>query len=158
MHTCNTSMLLTVGRHYSTLDQEEGGAKLLHLPVNVAHLILALLQKSGLDSMLHFLLLNIVTLNCYLCFSPKLTWRDMQHIVVRTSKSDKLKSNDWVTNGVGRRISHRFGYGLLDAKALVDLAMRWETVPEKHDCSEAKDTTPRLVHFDLFTNSVADSK
>ena len=82
----------------------------------------------------------------------------MQHIVVRTSKSDKLKSNDWVTNGVGRRISHRFGYGLLDAKALVDLAMRWETVPEKHDCSEAKDTTPRLVHFDLFTNSVADSK
>ncbi len=67
----------------------------------------------------------------------------MQHIVVRTSKSDKLKSSDWVNNGVGRRISHRFGYGILDAKALVDLALRWQTVPEKHDCSEAKNTTAR---------------
>jgi hypothetical protein len=75
--------------------------------------------------------------------SRKLTWRDMQHIVVRTSKPDKLKSNDWVTNGVGRKISHRFGYGLLDAKALVDLALRWQISPEKHDCSEATDTTPR---------------
>ncbi|XP_028416477.1 LOW QUALITY PROTEIN: proprotein convertase subtilisin/kexin type 5-like [Dendronephthya gigantea] len=77
--------------------------------------------------------------------NPKLTWRDMQHIVVRTSKPNKLKSNDWVTNGVGRRISHRFGYGLLDAKDLVDLAKRWKRSPEKRCCSEAKDTTPRAI-------------
>lgn len=79
----------------------------------------------------------------FVSFSPKLTWRDLQHIVVRTSKPDKLKSNDWVTNGVGRRISHRFGYGLLDAHALVELAEKWKRAPKKCDCSEAKDTTPR---------------
>lgn len=31
-----------------------------------------------------------------------LTWRDMQHIVVRTAKPANLKALDWVTNGVGR--------------------------------------------------------
>lgn len=32
----------------------------------------------------------------------ELTWRDMQHIVVRTAKPANLKALDWVTNGVGR--------------------------------------------------------
>lgn len=31
-----------------------------------------------------------------------LTWRDMQHIVVRTAKPANLKSSDWKVNGVGR--------------------------------------------------------
>lgn len=31
-----------------------------------------------------------------------LTWRDMQHIVVRTAKPANLKAPDWVTNGIGR--------------------------------------------------------
>lgn len=32
-----------------------------------------------------------------------LTWRDMQHIVVRTAKPDHLKANDWQVNGAGRK-------------------------------------------------------
>lgn len=31
-----------------------------------------------------------------------LTWRDMQHIVVRTARPANLKSPDWKVNGVGR--------------------------------------------------------
>jgi furin len=31
-----------------------------------------------------------------------LNWRDMQHIVVRTAKSDHLIARDWQVNGVGR--------------------------------------------------------
>lgn len=34
--------------------------------------------------------------------NDKLTWRDMQHIVVRTAKPANLNATDWVTNGVGR--------------------------------------------------------
>ncbi|XP_016922804.2 furin-like protease 1 isoform X1 [Apis cerana] len=63
-----------------------------------------------------------------------LTWRDMQHIVVRTAKPANLKALDWVTNGVGRNVSHSFGYGLMDAAAMVRLAKRWRTVPEQHKC------------------------
>lgn len=32
----------------------------------------------------------------------ELTWRDMQHIVVRTARPANLKSFDWKVNGVGR--------------------------------------------------------
>ena len=69
----------------------------------------------------------------------------MQHLVVRTSKTKKLEANDWVTNGVGRKVSHSFGYGLLDAKALVETALKWKNVPEKHECVEPADRKVRYV-------------
>lgn len=51
--------------------------------------------------------------------SPKLTWRDMQHLVVQTANPGNLQTNDWMKNGVGRKVSHSFGYGLMDAQAMV---------------------------------------
>uniref|UniRef100_A0A1I8AIR0 P/Homo B domain-containing protein n=1 Tax=Steinernema glaseri TaxID=37863 RepID=A0A1I8AIR0_9BILA len=67
---------------------------------------------------------------------PSLTWRDMQHLVLRTANPLPLLNNDgWSINGVGRRISNKFGYGLMDAGKLVKLARVWETVPEQHLCT-----------------------
>jgi len=31
-------------------------------------------------------------------------------------------------------VSHRYGYGLMDAKAMVELAERWTTVPPQQIC------------------------
>lgn len=45
-------------------------------------------------------------------FSSNLTWRDMQHIVVMTAHTANLHARDWKTNGVGRNVSHSFGYGM----------------------------------------------
>nr|CAD2152651.1 unnamed protein product [Meloidogyne enterolobii] len=68
--------------------------------------------------------------------NPSLTWRDMQHIVLRTANPNPLLNNPgWAINGVGRRISNKFGYGLMDAGALVKLARVWQTVPEQHMCT-----------------------
>ena len=36
-------------------------------------------------------------------FSPNLTWRDMQHLVLRTANTDPFLDAQWVTNGVGRK-------------------------------------------------------
>lgn len=66
--------------------------------------------------------------------NPNLTWRDMQHIVVRTARPQHLVTPDWQTNGVGRNVSHSFGYGLMDAYAMVQLARKWVTVPEQNKC------------------------
>ncbi|XP_050537397.1 furin-like protease 1, isoforms 1/1-X/2 isoform X1 [Daktulosphaira vitifoliae] len=65
----------------------------------------------------------------------ELTWRDMQHIVVLTARPTHLLASDWVVNGVGRKVSHSFGYGLMDATAMVRLARRWKTVPAQHVCN-----------------------
>lgn len=67
--------------------------------------------------------------------NPVLTWRDLQHIVVRTAKPDHLKANDWVTNGVGRNVSHSFGFGLMDAGGMVRLARNWTLAPPQKRCA-----------------------
>uniref|UniRef100_A0A8C7T9V9 Furin (paired basic amino acid cleaving enzyme) a n=1 Tax=Oncorhynchus mykiss TaxID=8022 RepID=A0A8C7T9V9_ONCMY len=66
--------------------------------------------------------------------NKNLTWRDMQHLVVRTSHPAHLLTNDWNTNGVGRKVSHSYGYGLLDASAIVALAENWTNVGPQKKC------------------------
>lgn len=45
---------------------------------------------------------SLIPRHIFLC-SKNLTWRDMQHLVVQTSKPAHLNANDWATNGVGRK-------------------------------------------------------
>ena len=65
--------------------------------------------------------------------NPNLNWRDMQHLLVRTSRKRLLKSTDWQVNSLGRDYSHRYGYGLIDAGALVELAGIWNSVPPQRN-------------------------
>ncbi|KAI4500921.1 hypothetical protein M0802_004132 [Mischocyttarus mexicanus] len=67
--------------------------------------------------------------------NPSLTWRDMQYLVVLTSRSEPLeKEPGWILNGVKRKVSHKFGYGLMDAGAMVSLAEQWTNVAPQHIC------------------------
>lgn len=67
--------------------------------------------------------------------NPNLSWRDLQHLVVLTSRPDPLeKEEGWYVNGVQRKFSHKFGYGLMDAGKMVDLAVDWAGVPSQHIC------------------------
>ncbi|XP_067665684.1 furin-like protease kpc-1 isoform X1 [Haliotis asinina] len=77
--------------------------------------------------------------------NPHLTWRDMQHLVVETAKPDHLISHDWVVNGIGKRVSHSFGFGLMDAAAMVRRASNWTTVPAQHICEIRSTVTNRQV-------------
>ncbi|CAH2087558.1 unnamed protein product [Euphydryas editha] len=67
--------------------------------------------------------------------NPDLTWRDMQYLVVLTSRPHPLeKETGWIVNGVKRKVSHKFGYGLMDATEMVNLAEQWISVPPQHIC------------------------
>ena len=67
--------------------------------------------------------------------APQLTWRDLQHLVVLTSNPRPLLGEPgWQTNSLGRAVSHKFGYGLLDAGLLVRRAANWSLVPEQRIC------------------------
>uniref|UniRef100_UPI00398E6DBB proprotein convertase subtilisin/kexin type 4-like isoform X3 n=1 Tax=Pristiophorus japonicus TaxID=55135 RepID=UPI00398E6DBB len=77
--------------------------------------------------------------------NPTLTWRDMQHLVVRASKPLLLEAEDWSKNGVGRKVSHHYGYGLLDAGLLVDLATKWLTVHPQRECSIEIIKSPQVI-------------
>ncbi|XP_049766242.1 furin-like protease 2 [Schistocerca cancellata] len=67
--------------------------------------------------------------------NPNLTWRDVQYLVLITSRPEPLQSEaGWALNGVNRKVSHKFGYGLMDAGAMVALAEKWTNVPTQHIC------------------------
>lgn len=59
----------------------------------------------------------------------------MQHLVAWTSQYTPLARNPgWKTNAAGFKANSRFGFGLLDAAALVKSAVNWTTVPVKRVC------------------------
>lgn len=68
----------------------------------------------------------------------KLTWRDIQHLTVLTSKRNSLFDAKgrfhWTMNGVGLEFNHLFGFGVLDAGAMVALSKQWKTVPPRYHC------------------------
>lgn len=69
-------------------------------------------------------------------FSPRLTWRDMQHLIVRTSNNKPLMANSgWTKNAVGHLYNPYFGFGLMNAARLVWLARKWKTVPKSVKCT-----------------------
>nr|XP_024650129.1 proprotein convertase subtilisin/kexin type 4 [Macaca nemestrina] len=77
--------------------------------------------------------------------NPFLTWRDMQHLVVRASKPAHLQAEDWRTNGVGRQVSHHYGYGLLDAGLLVDTARTWLPTQPQRKCAVRVQNRPTPI-------------
>ena len=66
----------------------------------------------------------------------------MQHLVVLTARKnflyDKRNQFRWVMNGVGLEYNHLFGFGSLDAAAMVTLAKDWSTVPPRFHCEAGK--------------------
>ena len=58
---------------------------------------------------------------------PDLTWRDLQHILVQTAVPVNTKEK-WDITFLGKKFSHTYGYGKLDAYAIVEAAKRWELV------------------------------
>lgn len=68
----------------------------------------------------------------------------MQHLVVMTAKPMNLNALDWRRNGVGRNVSHSFGYGLMDAHAMVTMAKDWVTVPSQKICEIRSDPLEKM--------------
>ena len=56
-----------------------------------------------------------------LSIRPDLTWRDLQHILVQTAVPVN-EQDHWDTTSIGRKYSHTYGYGKLDAYAIVEKA------------------------------------
>ena len=61
---------------------------------------------------------------------PDLTWRDMQYIVIEAAVPVDIEDAEleWQTTAIGKKFSHVFGYGKLDAWRLVDAARNWQNV------------------------------
>ncbi|EEH07289.1 kex protein [Histoplasma capsulatum G186AR] len=59
---------------------------------------------------------------------PELTWRDIQYIFLETAIPIHLNDTDWQDTSIGKKFSHEFGYGKVDAYSAVHLAKDWKLV------------------------------
>lgn len=59
---------------------------------------------------------------------PDLSWRDLQYLCVDTAVPVNENDGDWQTTKVGRKYSHTYGYGKLDAYAIVEAAKTFKLV------------------------------
>ena len=86
--------------------------------------------------------------------SPSLTWRDVQHVIVRSARPAPgrvpLANGFWVKNKAGLAVSKFYGFGLMDAGKMVQLAKRWNTVPEQRTCEVSGTDTNRYLIFTVF--------
>jgi subtilisin family serine protease len=64
-----------------------------------------------------------------------LTWRDVQYLIIYTSNPtltnsvDSTLINGGIINGAGLQVSRKFGFGVMDAEAMVTRARHWINVP-----------------------------
>ena len=56
-------------------------------------------------------------------FSPELSWRDVQHLVVRTSQFIPTLSG-WRRNGAGLEYNPKVGFGLIDSNKMIEAAIQ----------------------------------
>ncbi|MDM8524962.1 S8 family serine peptidase [Desulfococcaceae bacterium HSG8] len=62
--------------------------------------------------------------------NPELNWRDVQHILVRSAVKNDPEDEDWILNGAGFPVNHKYGFGKTDTAKAVLLALSWQSVPE----------------------------
>ncbi|SNX83864.1 probable KEX2 - endoproteinase of late golgi compartment [Melanopsichium pennsylvanicum] len=63
-----------------------------------------------------------------LSIRPELTWRDVQHIAVRSAIKFNPEDPDWQQTQAGRHFNHKYGYGLIDAYQFVEETKRHKLV------------------------------
>lgn len=63
-----------------------------------------------------------------LSIRPDLSWRDMQYLCVETAVAFNPEDDDWQETPAGFKFNHKFGYGKLDAYAMVERAKTWQNV------------------------------
>ena len=59
----------------------------------------------------------------------------MQYLIVYASNPQYPSDSHWQVNGAGLKVSHWYGFGIIDGAVLVNRARHWITVPQRSNCT-----------------------
>lgn len=59
---------------------------------------------------------------------PDLSWRDVQHLCVKTAQMINPDDPDWETTAAGNRFSYKYGYGVINGYEFIKAAQAWQLV------------------------------
>ncbi|XP_047453838.1 furin-like protease kpc-1 [Mugil cephalus] len=77
--------------------------------------------------------------------NPKLTWRDVQHLIAKTAKISDPEEPGWNINAAGYHVHHRFGFGVLDAALMVQQATHFQPVAPQRRCTQDITLNPARI-------------
>ncbi|CUS23019.1 LAQU0S08e00342g1_1 [Lachancea quebecensis] len=60
--------------------------------------------------------------------NSNLTWRDVQYLSILSSEEINDDDGEWQEGALGKRYSHKYGYGKLDAYKIVSMGREWKNV------------------------------
>ena len=72
--------------------------------------------------------------------NPKLGWRDVQEVLIRSAAMTQPENPGWFTNSAKIRFNHEFGAGRVDASAAVQLASGWRNLGARRSAVVVKAT------------------
>ena len=76
---------------------------------------------------------------------PDLTWRDVQHILVRSARMIDESDPGWEFNGAGRMLHERYGFGAIDAGAALTIAQDWQTIGDERTAASGLITLNQAI-------------
>ena len=93
--------------------------------------------------------------------NENLTWRDVQHVLVNSARMNDPNDTSWTVNGGGHDISHKYGFGVVDAGAAVTVAENWFNVGEELNATYGPYSPATTIEDDSpewteFTTMVTD--
>lgn len=87
--------------------------------------------------------------------NPALTWRDVQAILAETATQNDPTDPDWAVNGAGYSISHKHGFGRVNAEAAVARALTWELLGPESRLSTGQRVVSQVIPDDNPQGAVA---
>ena len=85
--------------------------------------------------------------------NPDLTWRDIQHILVRSSEKVDSSDEGWFKTFEGRDYNHNYGYGIVNAASAVDLAEEWHNLTADMNLTEVKLNTGNIIVNEVISDA-----
>ncbi len=83
--------------------------------------------------------------------NPALGWRDVQEILIRSATQNDASDSDWIVNGAGFQFNHKYGAGLVNAAAAVNLALTWPKVGARQSVTSPQSALSVVIPDDNVT-------
>ena len=99
--------------------------------------------------------------------NPRLGWRDVQEIIMRSAKVIDPIMGEWQYNALGMPMSHKYGAGLIDANHAVLMSKVWQNLGnrsgsvssqiESYDYREVKPASQRVTSNTIIPDNAFSS-
>lgn len=87
--------------------------------------------------------------------NPHLGWRDVRQVLAETARQNDPGDSDWMINGAGFHVNHKYGFGTVDAEAAVTRARTWTNLGPQRTFSRTLTPSLALADGGTATNTVA---